>query len=265
MSSIDTILAHVTNDAALTAVTVAAGDSLTVRSFAPPSLALLDDVTLRGGAAAAEVRITSPYLHDTTRGITLTSAQSPAVGLIPRNVAQFLASQDTLDVSATSGAADSTVIALHAYYTDLGASNARLHSWGDVGGLIKQVKPLECDAEASATIGAWNDVALTTTENLLKANTDYAVLGYVLDTECAVVGIRGQDTGSLRITGPGSTDTNITSDYFVRRANETGRPYIPVINAANAGNTSVSLADNAASTAVKVQLILAELSQNLSS
>lgn len=263
MASIDTVLTSVTNSAALTAVTVANGDSLTVRSFAPPAQAFLDDIVVKGGQSVT-ARLTSPYLHDTTRGLTFITAQAPSTRLVPRYSSQPLASQDTMVLQSLSGAANSTIVALLNYYTDLGASDARLYMPGDVLGLISQVKPLEVSAAASATIGQWNGTLITATENLLKANTDYAVLGYVVDVACAVVAVSGQDTGSLKIGGPGSVLVYDTAEYFIQKSNDTGRPYIPVINAANANNTSVYVADNAAGTAVNVQLILGELSHNLS-
>lgn len=262
MTAVDTILGKVTNQVALTALTLASGDSLTVRGFQPPGKALLDNVFLKG-ATNPTVRITSPYLHDTTRPIQFISTQAPTVKTIPRCAPQELAPQDTLAVSAISGGADSTAVALRVYYTDLGAPGARLYGWGDVSGIIDNLKIFEVDVTASATIGAWNDLALTTTENDLRANTDYAVLGYVCDVACLAVAIRGQDTGNLRVSGPGSTLAHETSDYFVQMSNESGRPNIPVINAANVNNTTVTVADNAAGTAVKVQLVLAELSRNL--
>lgn len=263
MASIDTVLTEVTNSAALTAVTVANGDSLTVRSFAPPAQAFLDDIIIKGGQAVT-ARLASPYLHDTTRGISVTTAQAPSPRLLPRYAQQPLSSQDTMVLQANSGAANSSIVALINYYTDLGASDARLYMPGDVLGGIVEIKPLEVDVAASATIGAWNGALITATENLLKANTDYAVLGYIVDVACAVVAVSGQDTGSLKVGGPGSTLSYDTSEYFIQKSMDTGRPYIPVINAANANNTSVYVADNAASTAVKVQLILGELAHNLS-
>lgn len=264
MASIDTVGGFITNTAALGNATVSPGDSFQVRAFSPPAGAFLDDVILKGGQSVTG-RITSPYLHDTTRGITAITVQAPSVRLLSRYGSQPMASQDVLGVQTLSGGANSTIIALLFYYTDLGASDARLHSWGDIAGLIKEIKPVEVDAAASATIGTWNDTVVTTTENLLKANTDYALLGFVVDVACAVVAIKGQDTGNLRIAGPGSVLSFATCEYFVDKSNDTGRPYIPVINAANVNNTYVSLLDNAAGTAVKVQLQLAELSSNLSS
>lgn len=262
MPAIDTVLGQVTNQVALTAITVANGDTLAVRSFQSPAQAFLEDITVKGGQSVT-ARVVSPFFHDTTRGITVLTAQAPSMRVLPRQCPQALTPQDLLAVTLLSGGANSTAVALRNYYTDLGAPGARLHSWGDISGLINDIKPLEIDVTASATIGQWNDTAATTTENLLRANTDYAVLGYTVDVACLVVAFRGQDTGNLRVSGPGSVLQDVTTEFFIALSQETGRPHIPVINAANINNTVISVADNAASTAVKVQLILAELSNNL--
>jgi hypothetical protein len=262
MASIDTVLGQVTNSVAVVAATIAPGDSLVVRSFAPGQSAYLEDVILKGGQAVTG-RVLSPYLHDTTRGITVTSSQAPTLRTIPRQAAQPLSSQDLLILQANSGASNSSIVALRTYYTDLGASDARLYMPSDVLPLISEVKPVEVDVAASATIGQWNDTLITVTENLLKANTDYAILGYSVDVACAVVAFKGQDTGNLRIGGPGTPLQDVSAEFFLDQSMQTGRPHVPVINAANVNNTFVSVADNAASTAVKVQLILAELTQNL--
>lgn len=258
----DTVLSQVTNSAALANVTVAPGDSLTVRSFDSPAKCYLDDVIIKGGQVTT-ARLTSPNLHDTSRGITVLTAQAPSERTLPRYLTQHLISQDTLVMQGNSGAANSSVFALQTYYDSDAASNARLAHFGDIAGLIVNIKPVEVDCVCSATIGQWSDTLVTATENLLSANTDYALLGIVVDVAVAVVGIKGQDTGNLRISQPGSLLSFVTSEYFIEKSNDTGRPYIPIINAANANNTSVSVADNAVSTAVKVQLMLAELSQRV--
>lgn len=260
--AIDTVLGSVTNDAALTAVTLATGDSATVRSFAPGSSALLETIVRKGGTAGS-VQVRSPMFHDDVRGIQFTTSESPAAFLLPASVGQRLVSQDTLTIEANSGAADSTVVGLCAYYSNLAGSSARLHSWGDIGGNIRSIKPIEVDLTTSATIGAWSDTVITTTENLLHANTDYAVLGFVSNVALALVGIRGQETGNLRVCGPGASSTLDVSEYFIYMSNRHGTPHIPVFNSANKDSVYVSAADNAASTAAKVQLVLAELATNL--
>ncbi len=263
--AIDTIVGHAVDPGAtVTAVTMATGDTLQVRSFNPPANCRLERV-IRAGATSGIVQVRSPLFHDDVRGIRFTSAETPSVLLMPPEMGQNLQSGDTLTLELTGGAAETDLAALVLYYSNVAGASARLHSWGDISALIANIKPVEVDCVASATIGTWVDTVITTTENLLHANTDYAVLGYVCDVAVACVALRGQDTGNLRIGGPGTTATDDTSDYFVQWSNREGTPHIPVINAANAGGLFASVIDVAANTAVKVQFILAELSQNLSS
>lgn len=262
--ALDTVLGHVTNSAAIAAVTFASGDSGAVRNYPQTARAGLEAV-VRKGATAGKVRVRSPLLCDNVRGIEFTTSESPATYLIPAGAEQMLHPQDVLTVEADSGATDSTAVALLNYYADLPGAAARLHSWGDISGIIANLKPIEVDVAASATIGAWSDTVITTTEDLMKANTDYAVLGLVSNAALCVAGILGPDTGNLRCGVPGATSTLDTSDYFVQMAEKFGTPHIPVINAANKNATYVSVGDNAASTAAKITLICAELAQNLSS
>ena len=261
---IDTPAGVVTNSAALIGVTASPGDTFQVRSFRQGASAYLENIILKG-AAAHTARVLSPQLHDNVRGITVISGQAPTQFSLPRETGQPLTSADVLQVQANSGAADSTVVALQNYYTDLPGAEARLHSWGDIAGNIKSIKPLEVDCVAGATVGQWADTLVTSTENLLHANTDYAVLGYTCDVAVGAVALKGADTSNYRIGGPGSVLQDVTADYFVDLDFFHSRPHIPVFNAANAGSTFVSVVDNAASTAVKVQLILAELASNLAS
>lgn len=263
--AIDSIAAMITAaEAGLTAATLANGDSATVRSFAAPASATLEALFYQA-ATPGSIRVRSPMLHDDVRGIMLTPGESPVQFTLPREIGQRLTAQDTLTLEMSGGAAAETdVMVLSIYYSNLAGASARLYNWGDIANNIINIKPLECDVAASATPGQWNDVIINSTENLLHANKDYAVLGYLLDKPCAAVGLRGIDTGNLRVTGPGVVRTIDTSDYFVQRSERMGTPHIPVFNSANAGGTYVSLVEGSAAQAHKVQLILAELASNLS-
>lgn len=264
--AIDTTLGVATMGAspALTAVTFATGDSGGVRSFGTSAFAQLQQI-IGASTGAYTAQVKSPMFHDDVLGIQYETSESPSVLLLPPEVGQGLVSQDTLAVSALGVASAPVIVGLVHYYSDLSGSSARLHMWSDVSGIIKSIKPLEVAVAASATIGQWSDTVITTTEDLLHANTDYAVLGYVSDVALGMVGIRGQETGNLRVCGPGATATDDTSEWFVRASDRHNQPQIPVINAANKNSIYVSVADKAASTAAKVQLILAELTANLSS
>lgn len=246
--------------ATYTAATPLSGDSLTVRNFPVTSPAYLHSFD-RTGATKGVYRVRSPRLHDNVRGFHIAASETPTLFALPPYNNQTLYPQDTLIIEQTGGASEYDVVLMGIYYTQLGSSGQRLHAWGDIAGLIQYIDTIEVSTTSGATPVAWTDTVITTTDNLLRANTDYAVLGYTVDTAIAAVAIKGADTSNFRIGGPGKILANQTCDYFVRMSNETGRPCIPVINAANAGNTFVSTFDVGASTASNVTLIVACLSQ----
>lgn len=262
--AIDTIATTKVNPGATPFVSFAAvsGDSLTVRNVSFQNLPKLIQL-VRKGATSGGARVRSPLLHDNIRGIQFISPNNPSIFALPQEIAQSLYPQDVLIVEGTGGAAETDNIYLVIYYPDLPGVGGRLHMSGDIKPLIANIKPIEVDVTNSATIGNWTDTAFTATENILKANTDYAVLGYVTDTAQGIVAIKGSETGNLRVGGPGTTNAEDTSDYFMAQSDYHGIPFIPVVNAANAAALFVSTNDSVASSTPKVTLILAQLSQNL--
>lgn len=260
MVAIDTVVGKAVNPSSTyAAVTFASGDSGSVRSFAPTDSCFLERIT-RAGATAGGVRVLSPLLHDNVRGITFNANDNPTAFTLPKGRGQRVRPQDTLAVSLTGGTAETDLAILSFYYTNLPGADARLKSWADVLPLIANIKPVEVDVTNSATIGNWTDTVITTTENLLKANTDYAVLGFTTDTLQAMVGVKGVETGNLRVCGPGNTRTEDTSYYFVDWSDREGTPHIPIINAANANGIYISTVDTVASSTPKISLTLAEMS-----
>jgi hypothetical protein len=246
------------------APTVNSGDSLTIRAYTPSSYAGLENV-YRQGATEGFVQIKSPLLHDNVRGIRFTPSETPTALLIPGYPPEPVKPMDTLAVTMAGGTAETDAAALVIGYDDLPGAAARLHSWGDISGLISHIKPVEVDCTTSGTAGVWTDTAINTTEDLLEANRDYAVLGYVSDTALLAVGVKGAETGNLRITGPGILRAEVTNLWFVKWANGQGKPRIPVFNSANKSAFYMSCISASASATPKVQLVLALLSQNLSS
>lgn len=254
------------SDAAFNAVTVAPGDSNTIRNFSAPDFAELLFMNATAGAPPLGYRIRSPLMHDQSEGIQIIPGSATGFRYLPRAYRQRFKSQDTLIVEIKgSGTSDDNVGVFGVYYSNLPGSNARLHSPSDIANLIANIKIVQVTAGGAGSAGQWYDNLITTTENLLKANTDYAVLGYILDSAQTALAIKGSDTGNLRCAGPGVTDANVTSDWFWRLAFETGLPTIPVINAANANNTYVSFLFDEGSIAANGQIVLAQLGQNLPS
>ena len=258
--AIDTVASTALNPSTtVTATTIVTGDTFTVRNFAPADQAKLWAV-IRRGATSGQAGVRSPLFHDNVRGFRYTSAQTVSMFAVPLEAGQPLQPQDTLIVEITGGAAETDAIYHSIYYTNLLGVSARLHNWSELSGNIRSLKSLQVAVTNSATIGAWTDTVFTTTENLLHADSDYAVLGYITDTVQGAVGVKGQETGNLRICGPGTTDSSDTSDYFVRLNLLHNMPTIPVINANNRSGLFVCTSDVVASSTPNVTLILAELS-----
>lgn len=246
----------------MSATTVATGDSFTVRNFPENSMAALVQI-IRRAAASGGVRVRSPLLHDNVRGIELFTNEAVSAFLLPAPSAQPLQSSDTLIVEVTGDTANHCQALLVNYYDNLPGASPRLYSWGDISGNVRNIKGLEVATTASSTIGAWADTVITTTSDLLHADRDYAILGYLTDAALSCVAVKGQDTNNLRVGGPGKTEADDTSNYFINLSQHLGKPCIPVINANNKANTFVSTADVAASTTANVTLIMAELAHNL--
>ena len=250
-------------DAAPVAASAAPGDSFTVRSFAAPATARLERVMYQGRLSDI-LQIKSVLMHDAVEGIQFVPGQSPAKRLLPKGYGQQLNSQDTLTVALQVGAATTQDAgALSIYYSNLGGSAARLHMPADYLSSIKNLKVLRVTMPAGGAAVTWLDAVITTTENLLHANTDYAVLGYLTDTPLVCVGLKGIDTGNLRVCGPGTVDDLATMDYFAQLSLDDGTPHVPVFNAANAGSTFISAFGVLSPTGANIQLICAELGANL--
>lgn len=240
------------------------GDSLSVRNFAPPDTAYLQSFD-REDATAGVYRVRSPRLHDNVKGVHIATSENPTLFGIPAYNNQQLFAQDTLIIEGIGSASTYSLATMGIFYTNLPGSGARQHMWGDFSNQIAYLETIEVACSSAATAGNWQDTVITTTEDLTKANTDYALLGYTVDTFVGAVAIKGADTSNFRIGGPGRVATEWTADYFVKQSNMSGRPCIPVFNSANKNNTYVSIADIATSKTTNVTLYLACLSTNLAS
>jgi len=260
--AIDTIQTYVTagatNATSLKTVTVATGDSLQIRSFPATNWAKLEHMIYQG-VAKGKNRVMSPLMHDNVTGLTFASADTDSYYLMSRYSMQMLYSTDTLAAFSSAAAGASGVLALSVYYQNLPSSGARLANYSDISAVIKNIKGMEVDCTTGA-VGTWTDTVINTTDKQLHANTDYAVLGYDCDVPLAVIGVKGNETGNLRVCGPGPGTSFETPDYYCQMSQITGQPHIPVFNSNNQGAYYVSACANSATVASKVYLILAELS-----
>jgi hypothetical protein len=247
--------------ATFTAVTMAAGSSLTIRN-AP----LDSDIRLlqvwADNQAAGVLRIRSPKLHDNVQGLRFDLTVSDTSPLLPYGWSQKVISQDALVVEMTGSAVagDLEQFAALIYYANLPGSDARLMSKQDVMGRVMNIVTVENTITAGAAGGFSGEESIDAEFDLLKANTDYALLGYNVDVECSLVRWRGADTANLGVGGPGhETLRHITAYWFAMLSDAFGLPLIPVLNSANKGNVLIDVVQDENAAAVTVTSILAEL------
>lgn len=246
-------------DTTFQAATAVAGDSLAVRNGAPSGTVELEQFMYHGRAGDM-VRVRSPYLHDIAEGIQFVPGLFPSGNMLLKETAQVLRPQDNLIAEMLVNAITSHgSAALGIYYSDLPGASARLHTLADIANIIVNVKVMRVTMGAGGAAGVWLDTVITATEDVTRANTDYAVLGYLTDTACTCVAIKGPDTSNLRVGGPGIVQPWKTQKYFVEYSYEANGPRIPVFNSANKNGTFVSALNTASPTGMNVQLLCAQL------
>lgn len=246
--------------AANTALTVAPGDSFSVDVFDPSAKAGII-AEWASNATGGVTRIKSPRFHDNLQGIRLqVPAGDDLYPFLPR-VPQALYPGDTVSVDTTGGGAEVDAVSMLWYYDNVPGIDAPLQSWAQVQDRIVDYIGLEVDLTSGATAGNYGGArTLQQDFQVMKADVSYALLGYTALSKFCTLGITGPDTGKVRVGGPGSVQTEFTQDWFVRLGDLTGKPTIPVIQALNAGTTTVDLLSTDTATAHHVSLIFAELS-----
>lgn len=255
-----TIAGRATNPAALTALTANTGDSFVVQAFNPGAKAVIEQAWA-AEATVGVLRIRSPKMHDNVQNLRLTVPSTVATALFPPGAEQMVFSQDTLTVEISGGGAETDVGCVQLYYSDVPGASQRLATWDQVKPRIVDLLTMEVDTAGATTLGDWSaGTAVNNTFDLLKANTDYAVLGYVTSVGVAAVALAGPDTSNFKCGGPGGLQPLDTRNWFVQRGLVHGTPHIPIINSANKGATNSYQCSNAAGATNNIQWFLAQLS-----
>lgn len=269
--ALDTVTSFVTAPGAtLTATAAASGDSLQVRSADVKSRVLLID-TWAFNQVAGTLRIRSPRLHDNVNGIR---TRVPAASVLPKYPSppvlgwgQFLIPQDTLIVeqsgSGVGGQIESNSLLI--YYDNLPGVAARLIDPPTLYRAGINVATVEASITAVVTGQYGGALALNAAANSqnLKANTDYALIGGLVDTRGTTVGIKGVDFGNLRVSFPAEPSIEQNLDgWFVDLSYGYQIPLIPVFNSANAGGTTIDIQTNQAGGTYIVDIFCVELAPN---
>ena len=262
---LEIIAGSVTNPGStFTAWTMNTGNSAQVRSANVASNIRL--ISAGGfGATTGTLRVRSPRLHDFQQGIRMRVLSNYAGPLFPSeetyDFSQPLVAQDTLTIEQTGGGAEIDTGWLMIYYANLPGIAGRFIGAGDVQKFGLNIIGQEVAITTTAT-GNWSgQVAINSAFDNFKANTDYALLGGLVDNRVTALRIQGVDTGNLGVGIPGEPTLRGTfSNWFQRLSDATGYNVVPVFNSAN--KTGI-LVDAAAPTVVTVTatLFMVELAQ----
>lgn len=262
MSALEVIDTFVTNPGTTTLVATApyTGDTLSIRNFPDPSKAGLLDVWSVGTALNAH-RIRSPRLHDNVQGLRMRNvAGAAARGELTDWMRQLVYAQDALIFEMNGGAAETDGMSALVYYETLPGVDARLTTYDAISARIENLFTQEVAGTGGVAVGTRQaSVAINTTFDLMQANTDYVLLGYEVDAVGQSIGVRGPDTGNLRVGGPMTTEKIETRDWFQRLSSFHGIALCPIINAANKAGTFVDSSQVVAGVAYNLTLLMAQL------
>lgn len=212
------------------------------------------------GATTDFVRYRSPRMHDANQGLRLFTGATQRTNLIPWGLDSQVYSSDVpvLEIDVTGAGTGLAVVTYG--YDDLNSGTPKLATWEETQPRIIDVMANSFTVTAGA-IGAWGaGVALNNATDNMKADSTYAVLGYVCSAGVGAFALNGADTGNFDIAFPGDPDSRETRDYFILLAQRSGRASIPLIQANNRAGTIIKSTDVAAATASTVSLIMARVS-----
>lgn len=238
-----------------------AGDSLTVRNAIPGTKVRLLNLSANKQTAGF-VQLVFPSGNDTTRNIRAVDQATNPLPLLGWPPVQYLQAQEliaaTIAGSATAGDFEQGLIYL--WYENVPGLTGR---WITPAQVIEQrIRMVTVQGSlATGAGGGWTGAeALNADSDLLRANTDYAILGGVIQTRCNGIGIRGTDWSNVRLGIPGNpTRADLTGNWFGLLSDQSGLPCIPVFNSANKGSIQIDAGQDENAAAVPFSLNLVEL------
>jgi hypothetical protein len=266
--ALDTVTGFVTAPGAtFTAWTMATGDSLAVRAAMPNS-----NIWLIGAWAwnqvAGVMRVRSPRLHDNVQGIRMRTPANIVINKIPirdiTGAAQKLFTQDTLIAEQTGSAVAGQIEtgSLLIWYDDVPGLAGRFIDQATLKKNGVNIMGQEVTVTTGTAGGYSGSVAVNSTNDNFKANTDYALVGGVVDTRVSTVRVKGVDVANLGVSFPGEPSTgDITDNWFANISAATGIAMIPVFNSQNKGAILVDAVAQQVAVTTVITLFFVELLQ----
>lgn len=258
---IDTVTATVTAAAVAGSVAAAVtGDSLLVR--ATNARARLLNMWIDTDATGF-VQVTSPKLHDVSRGIRYRTQVHNPFPLLPYEAMQDLYSTDQLSVTIASvaGAGKIDNLMMMIYYDDLAGAGAALI---DVPTLQKrklETVTVEYAPGAPASGSTYSGLAaLNAQSDLLKRGFSYALVGYQVSANVTGLTIRGADSSNFRVPMPGYAPGGFAQGtWFYDLSMYYNLALMPVFQAANSAAIFIEQISNDLLAAITASLTFVRL------
>jgi len=247
--------------AAGTLMTAVVGDPANVRNALDNSRILLVGGWTKAQLAGNTI-VAFPSGNDQTRNINWINAANTVTPKIPLASLQIMRPQDLLSVTETGSvtAGDVELVSLAMFYEDLPGISSQLITAEALASRtvrLVTIRDTVTPTVASTYSGAR---ALNAATGLLRANTQYAILGAEFNLTGCSFTVRGPDTGNLRCAIPCMLSQGwVTGRYFVDLADWFGLPLIPTFNSANVAGTFAEVLQDENLGAVPFSLMLAEL------
>jgi hypothetical protein len=246
----------------------ATGDSLSIRWFGDGTRAQLLEAWVGDSASKCQVSIRSPLLHDNVRGMrfgfmanpTLSATSGKPQALLAPYWKQPYQPTDTLIVEANGTAADRVVFSQLIHYDAPQYSGGRFIGAPEIEARFQNLVGILVAPTGGATGDYGAVVGLASSDDRLKANTDYALVGATSDLMYTTAAIVGPDTGNFPVSWPGSWQEDIQAGWFYEMSRRWNMALCPIINANNKGNTNIKLADAGGAVAPNIVLQFVELS-----
>lgn len=259
--SLDTVSFTVTQPNTGLAMAAVAGDSGNVRNARLGSIVQIAALWTYAQAVGF-TQCVFPSGNDQTRNIRYRNTASNPVNALPMGWGTPVEPQELLSLFEAGSNTAGDVELAHAlmYYDDLPGSDSQLITLDELNQRLVRLVTVEDTITPTAASAYSGARALNAASQLLRANTQYAVLGANIGVVCGALTIRGVDTGNLRCGVPGQALANDNgTNWFVRLAEEFGLPMIPTLNYANAPGIFTEIVQNENTTAVPFSWMLAEL------
>lgn len=232
------------------------GDSLTIKNGK-------GKIHTLAGWSSRQVAGFSQYVvpsgHDTTRDWRAGVAAAVGQLVFPLDLQKKFDAQEVIvnTIAGSNTAGDIELDSLLIYYENFPGIDMRAMKIDAVESRIDKITTVESSIAAVAT-GQYSEEAITADSDLLKANTDYAVLGMSCRTACHAMTLKAPDFGNVRIGVPGNLRPEFTNQFFALLSRVHGLPLVPVINSGNKSQVLVGFCadENAAATLVTLHLAM---------